>query len=141
MCYVALHYIPAYLGLQKVVAISNLDNSAARLAKDDEIALLSSYIDPFRMKRTYLRSGQSIQAQYSLPEGATLNLSIKRCRPALIIEIFDCQVIGEKTARVTRDKVGTQRFQFQEAGFYLFDEHVTQPTAKDQKFRVVWSRI
>lgn len=140
MCYVALHYIPAYLGLQKVIALSDLDTSAQRLAKNDEMAIVSSFLDPFRMKRTYLRPGQSVQAQYSLPAGATLDLHIKRCRPAFIVEIFECQVIGEESAKVTRDKVGTRRFKFQDAGFYMFEQKVTQPTAKEQKFRVVWSR-
>ena len=139
--YVALHYIPAYLGLQKIIAFSELDNSAARLAKDDEFSILSAYIDPFRIKRTYLRAGQSMQMQYALPEGSKLEIEINRCRAAFIVEIFKCEVVSQKKLVVKNDKIGTQRFTFNQEGFYLFDETVIQRTAKQEKFRVVWSRI
>ena len=139
--YVALHYIPAYLGLQKVIAFSELDNSAARLAKDDELSVLSAYMDPLRIKRTYLRAGQSMQVQYALPEGSNMEIKINRCRAAFIVEIFKCDIVSQKKLVVKNDKVGTQRFTFEEKGFYLFDETVIQKTAKQQKFRVVWSRI
>lgn len=139
--YVALHYIPAYLGLQKIIAFSELDNSAARLAKDDEFSVLSAYMDPFRIKRTYLRAGQSMQIQYALPEGSKLEIEINHCRAAFIVEIFKCEVVSQKKLVVKNDKIGTQRFTFDEEGFYLFDETVIQRTAKQEKFRVVWSRI
>ncbi len=141
MCYTALHYIPAYLGTHKILAMTQIDDSASRLVDDgSQRATFMAYLDFFEIKRAYLRPGQSIQAQYDLPEGATLELSIRQCRPAFIIEIFDCQIVSEKTARVVNDKVGTQRFIFQDKGFYLFDERVTLPNGKAGKYRVVWSR-
>lgn len=139
MFYIGLHYIPAYLGLEKIVAYSELDNSAARLTKDDPVSLLSAYIDPFRLKRTYLRAGQSIQVQYALPEGAELEININRCKPAFIVEIFKCDVVSQKTAIVKNDETGTQRFKFQDAGFYFFDETI-QKNVQNKKYRVVWSR-
>lgn len=140
MCYVALHYIPAYLGLNKVLSFSNLDTSASVAPESSQWAALSSYADAFRIKRTYLKSGQTIQAQYALPEGATLELVIQRCRSAFIVEIFNCQVVSEETARVKNDKDGTQRFRFPEAGFYRFDERVTLAPNNVKNYRVVWSR-
>jgi len=140
MCYVALHYIPAYLGLNKVLSFSDLDTSASVAAESSQWATLSSYADAFRIKRTYLRPGQTIQAQYALPEGATLELSIQRCRPAFILEIFKCQPINEQTALVKNDKLGTQRFRFPEAGFYRFEEKVTLAPNNAKNYRVVWSR-
>lgn len=140
MCYVSLHYIPAYLGLNKILSFSDLDTSASVAPESSQWATLSSYADAFRIKRTYLKSGQTIQAQYALPEGATLDLVIQRCRPAFVVEIFKCQVINEETARVTNDKLGTQRFRFPEAGFYRFDEKVTLAPNNIKNYRVVWSR-
>ena len=140
MCYVALHYIPAYLGLNKILSFSDLDTSSSVAPESSQWATLSSYADAFRLKRTYLRPGQTIQAQYALPEGAKLDLVIQRCQPAFIVEIFKCRVINEETARVTNDKLGTQRFHFPEAGFYRFDEKVTLAPNNVKNYRIVWSR-
>ena len=141
LCYVALHYIPAYLGLNKILSFSDLDTTASVAPESSQWATLSSYADAFRIKRTYLRPGQTIQAQYALPEGATLDLYIQKCRPAFIVEIFKCQIISEEKARVTNDRDGTQRFRFPEAGFYRFEERVSFPENDVQNYRVVWSRV
>ena len=140
MCYVALHYIPAYLGLNKILSFSDLDTTASVAPESSQWAALSSYADAFRFKRTYLRQGQSIQAQYALPDGAKLDLVIQRCQPAFIVEIFKCQVISEETARVVGDKDGTHRFRFPESGFYRFDEKVTLAPNNVKNYRVIWSR-
>lgn len=140
MCYVALHYIPAYLGLNKLLSFSDMDTTSSVAPESSQWAALSSYADAFRIKRTYLRQGQTIQAQYALPAGAKLDLVIQRCRPAFIVEIFNCQVISEETARVTNDKDGAQRFRFPEAGFYRFDEKVTLAPDNVKNYRVIWSR-
>lgn len=140
MCYVSLHYIPAYLGLNKILSFSDLDTSASVAPESSQWAALSSYADAFRIKRTYLRPGQTIQAQYALPKGAKLDLVIQRCRPALIVEIFKCEVINEQTAKIRNDKLGTQRFRFPEAGFYRFDEKVSLAPNNNGNYRVVWSR-
>ena len=140
MCYISLHYIPAYLGLNKILAFSDLDTSASVAPESSHWAALSSYADAFRLKRTFLREGQTIQAQYALPKGAKLDLVIQRCRPAFVVEIFKCQVINEETARVRNDQLGTQRFRFPEAGFYRFDERVTLAPNNQKNYRVVWSR-
>lgn len=140
MCYIALHYIPAYLGLNKILSFSELDSSSSVAPESSQWAALSSYADAFRIKRTYLRSGQTIQAQYALPEGATLDLIIQRCKPAFVVEIFNCQVLNEETARVNNDKDGSQRFRFSESGFYRFDERVTLAPDNKKNYRVVWSR-
>lgn len=140
MCYIALHYIPAYLGLNKVLSFSDLDSSSSVAPESSQWATLSSYADAFRLKRTYLRPGQTIQAEYAIPGGAKLDLIIQRCRPAFIVEIFKCQVINEQTAQISNDKLGAQRFSFPEAGFYRFDERVTLAPNNIANYRVVWSR-
>ena len=140
MCYIALHYIPAYLGLNKILSFSDLDSSASVAPESSQWATLSSYADAFRIKRTYLRPGQTIQAQYAIPQGARLELVIQRCQPAFIVEIFKCQVINEETTQIRNDKLGTQRFRFPESGFYRFDEKITFSPNNVKNYRVVWSR-
>ncbi|MEP3891688.1 MAG: hypothetical protein ABJN69_14615 [Hellea sp.] len=140
MCYIALHYIPAYLGLNKILSFSDMDTTSSVAPESSQWAALSSYADAFRLKRTYLRQGQTIQAQYALPAGAKLDLIIQRCRPAFVVEIFNCQVISEETARVVNDKDGTQRFRFPKSGFYRFDETVTLAPNNVKNYRVIWSR-
>jgi len=140
MCYVALHYIPAYLGLNKILSFSDLNTSSSIAPESSQMTTLSSYVDAFRLKRTYLRPGQTIQVQYAIPEGAKLDLVIQRCRPAFILEIFKCETMSEETAQIRDDKLGTQRFHFPEAGFYRFDEKVTLAPNNTDNYRVVWSR-
>jgi hypothetical protein len=141
MTYIALHYVPAYLGLNKILSFSDLKSNASISPESSQWAMLSSYGDAFRLKRTYLRAGQTIQAQYALPQGAKLDLVIQKCRPAFIVEIFNCQVLSEETAQVINDKDGTQRFVFPESGFYRFDEKITFAPNNVQNYRVIWSRV
>jgi len=141
MAYIALHYVPAYLGFNKILSFSDLDTSSSVAPESSQWAALSSYGDAFRLKRTYLRAGQTIQAQYALPEGAKLDLVIQKCRSAFIVEIFNCQVLTEEKAQVINDKDGTQRFVFPESGFYRFDEKVTFAPNNVQNYRVIWSRV
>ncbi|WP_416877866.1 hypothetical protein [Litorimonas sp.] len=142
LCYVSLHYMPAFVDTRKIIAASKLDQSSTRLQDENSGFLLKAYWDAFSIRRTYLRDGQSIQAQYALPAGTELELGIKRCRPAFILEVFNCEVIGEKSFKITDDQTGTQRFQFQGKGFYLFEEKLSGVSAdtKSISYRVVWSR-
>jgi len=88
MAYIALHYVPAYLGFNKILSFSDLDTSSSVAPESSQWAALSSYGDAFRLKRTYLRAGQTIQAQYALPQGAKLDLVIQKCRSAFIVASF-----------------------------------------------------
>lgn len=140
MCYVSLHYIPAFANPKTIIAVSDSNQSATRLDSERSGFLLGAYLDAFSVKRTYLRNGQSIQAQYALPDGMDIELSIKRCNPVFVLEVFQCDVVGEKTILITNDKTGTQRFIFQGKGFYMFDERIIKQKAQDD-YRVVWSRV
>ncbi|WP_409434052.1 hypothetical protein ACJ3XI_05995 [Litorimonas sp. RW-G-Af-16] len=139
MCYVALHYVPAFTSTHKVLSFSNGDTSAARLQNRNPVQkLLGPYADAFSLKRTYLRAGQSIQVQYAIPAGAKMDLNIVQCRRLWVIEVFTCQTVSRKHVEVTK-KVGTETFRFQDTGFYFFDETVTLGE-KGKDYRVVWTR-
>lgn len=141
MCYVALHYIPAFMQTNKVLSLSglNTNKAAAELKPENPIErFIMPYIDAFDMQRTYLREGQTIQAQYVLPEGATLDLHIQKCRRLWVVEIFTCQTMAYEHVQVT-DRTGTQAFTFRDTGFYHFKDVVTLPH-EGQEYRVVWKR-
>ncbi len=139
MCYVSLHYIPAFFNPKKIIGISNATQSVNSVKAEKEGFILGAYLDAFSLKRTYLRDGQTIQASYDLPDGMDIELSIKRCRPIMIVEVFKCENVGEKTVLITNDRSGTQQFKFQGKGFYMFDERIVRKTS-GESFRVVWSR-
>jgi len=141
MLYSALHYIPSYFGSHKVLSLSNLDSAAALMApsKSDR-NILSPYMDLFEVKRTYLRPGQRIQAQYDLERGTVVELRIRRCQQQFILEVFDCNVIGEKTMTVRHKTTGSHEFTFKEAGFYLFDEKVIKQGSGKKPSYVTWRR-
>ena len=141
MIYSAMHYVPAYFGTHKVLSLTNLDSAAERVTpsqKDRNI--LSPYADLFEVQRTYVRPGQSIQAQYNLSRGTVVELRIRKCQQQFIVEVFDCRVIGEKTMTVQNMTTGSHQFTFKEAGFYLFDEKVITPGRGNQPSYVTWRR-
>ncbi len=141
MFYVSLHYLPALVQPQKILGLSGitLDESAVRLHNRNALQrLFAPYLDAFDMQRTYLRSGQTIQAQYVLPEGSQLDLHIQQCRRFWLVEIFHCQTISQDYTQVT-DRIGTQAFTFQDSGFYHFQDKVTLPEGETH-YRVIWSR-
>lgn len=141
LCYIALHYIPAYLSVHKLLALSTPTEAAAinLKSKNSAFGILTPYVDSLRMRRTYLRSGQAIRAQYVIPEGAELELTIRYCKPDFVREIFDCEVIGEKTETIRSGTVGTQKFMFQNTGFYTFHNKITMAD-NEGEYRVIWSR-
>lgn len=139
MIYVTLHYLPAFLQPQKILGMTDTQLTSARLKDEGPIRkLMGPYADLFTMKRTYLRSGQTIQAQYAMPPGAVMTLKIKQCRSLWIVEVFECQVVSKQSIRIT-NPTGSKSFQFPETGFYHFDESVKLPKGKGD-YRVVWVR-
>jgi len=122
MCYVALHYIPAFLQTQKIFNSVTLEDAAIRLEDKGPIRkIFGPYIDAFSMQSTYLRSGHQIQAQFILPEGASLDLNIQQCRRVLVKEIFNCEGFAEE-------------------GFYHFDHKITFLNGIADDYKVVWIR-
>jgi hypothetical protein len=139
MCYVSLHYIPAFFNPKKIIGVTNATQSVSSVEAQKNNFILSAYVDAFSLKRTYLREGQSIQASYDLPLGMDIELSIRRCKPVVIVEVFKCDNVGEKIVLIQNDRTGTQQFKFQGKGFYMFDERIIRQSGDDE-FRVIWSR-
>lgn len=141
MLYSAMHYVPSYFGAHKVLSLSNLDSAAEAMVPGDKNGnILSPYMDLFEIQRTYLRPGQRIQAQYDLERGTVVELRIRRCQQQFIVEVFDCNVIGEKTMTVRNKTTGSHEFTFKEAGFYMFDEKVIKQGRGKKPSYVTWRR-
>jgi len=141
MCFSAMHYAPAYMGSNEVLSLSNLDSAAARMIPGkNNRNMLTPYMDLFEIKRTYLRPGQRIQAKYNLSQGTVVELRIRRCQQQFILEVFDCNVIGEKKMTVENKTSGSHEFMFEEAGFYLFDERVVKKSESSKKSYITWRR-
>ena len=142
MCYIALHYIPAFVQPQKILSATTIDTSVKRLENKGPIRkIFGPYIDAFSMQRTYLRPNQKIEAQFILPEGAKLNLNIQQCQRILVLEIFNCRVISQKNLTVTKETLGYRAFQFENDGFYHFSHKVTLPKDSPKDYTVLWSRL
>ncbi|RKQ71492.1 hypothetical protein DES40_0814 [Litorimonas taeanensis] len=140
MGYISLHYIPAYFNPSKYLNANKQYVSSKRLDTNESGALVGHYLDVTSVKKTYLRQGQALRVQYLRPDNSNIELRIKRCRSVFLIEVFKCEVVGEKVVQITEGQNGTQRFIFEDKGFYMLEERVSgQTNSKD--FRVVWSRV
>jgi hypothetical protein len=143
MCYVSLHYIPAFVNPPQIIAASDFNTRAEHLKGEDQGGFLSAYIDAFNMKRAYIRKGQTVEAQYVVPEGSTLSLTIQQCQSLPVIEVFNCRVVKNRNTVIENSRSGLRSFTFPEDGFYKFSETLTGPSpdANDGKKRyVIWSR-
>lgn len=139
-CYIALHYIPAYMGLNKIMSAPSLNHSRPDPLGKNSLPIISDYLNPFRIRRAYIRAGQSASVDYSIPAEAQLHVTITRCRPAFIIEIFQCEAIEQSTAILEDKTFGSHHFRFKYSGFYLFGESVEQRGNESQPYKVTWSR-
>jgi len=136
-CYTALHYVPSLIGKADLLAISTNDSASAKLDVEND-NIFSPYIKIFDLRRAYMRSGQSIQAQYDMPRGMAIDLHITKCRTAPVIEVYNCDPVSSQVVTIT-DTSGAREFMVSEAGFYYFDEVVKRGNPNDD-YRIVWRR-
>lgn len=142
-CYVGVHYIPAFIKLPTIITASDFNARAKHLKSQNSGYLLSPPIDAFNMKRAYIRQGQTVEAQYFVPQGKTLSLNIQQCQSRPIIEVFSCHIIKNRDIKIENSRSGLRSFTFPEDGFYKFSERLNGPApmANDgQKRYVIWSR-
>jgi hypothetical protein len=136
-CYTAIHYVPSLIGKSELLAVSTRDTASAKLDVDKE-SFFAPYIKIFDLKRAYMRQGQTIQAQYEMPRGMTIDLHITKCRNAPVLEVYNCEPVGSEVITI-RDRSGAREFRVSEAGFYYFDEVIKRGNA-DADYRIVWRR-
>lgn len=141
LCYCALFYIPAFFSKDRIISLSTHEDVLANL-KGNEIKAgwFTPYLDLLRVKRGYLKSGQIIEAEYVISDKAEFKISVTRCAPLVIIEIFACRPI-ETIEHIQKDTTrGRLKIQAPANGFYYVSEAVSDTTEKGLTYSVVWRR-
>ena len=133
-CYTAMHYAPSLFGFGKLVDVGGSERESGRFAMSED-GVLAPYADLFKLRRTYLRAGQTLNAQYESRSGAPIDLVVVKCANRPVVEVFHCQPVGRSEVTV-RDRSGSREFRFAEAGFY----HVAEAAPADATYQVVWRR-
>jgi len=142
MCYVAMHYIPAFVHPKKILKFAT-NNSLASQTYDfdrhsEAYGIFGSFVDLFHLDRAYMRSGQSINIKYDLPEGSYAKLTIVQCKTKWVLEIFDCSMVSEFNTRTKRFR-GVESFKLDQDGFYHFS-NIVKDVPDGEPYRIVWER-
>jgi|GEM_PF-2542596 len=130
-CYTAMFYVPSILPVHKYIALSEPGRADPRLEAD---GVLAPYLAMFKMRRAYMRSGQTVSVQYRNLGTGALDLTITQCRRAPVIEVFRCTPVSAKTTTIT-DRSGTRSFSIGESGFYYFST-----TTTSDSYRILFKR-
>ncbi len=148
--YCSLFYVGAFLDVGKIVGISqsvradNTQKNVRNIVLSKQRTLFSPFLEALSTNRIYMREGQTIQATYSLPNQSKLTLKIKQCKSKPILEIFDCEILGEQGIDVDKRTTGFIEFTVSESGFYYFEDQVIRPPSTGLKpfrdYRIVWQR-
>lgn len=133
--YMAMHYIPAYMSPSQVIRVSDIDEQSISRKNDGVAAILAPYWRSLQSRRSYIWSGESLEVQYQLDAGQSLDLVIERCARKIVIEMFNCEVVSQQTVRVD-GRNGVHRLRFKEPGFYHFRERQIGASS-----RVIWRRV
>lgn len=72
------------------------------------------------------------------------SLQIKQCKFQPVLEVFQCEVIGEQGTVIRNRSTGFIEFTVSEPGFYYFEDEVIKFPRTELKayfdYRVVWQR-
>ena len=135
--YTATHYAPSLFDRDGTIFETSKSTASMKLDMDDG-HILSPYIKLFDLKRGYFRAGQKVTAQYDAPRGAQVELTLTRCKRAVVVEVFQCFPEDQQTVKIT-DSSGARKFVMPATGFYYLQEKVTLRNADDD-YRIVWRR-
>ena len=145
----SMFYVGAFFDVGKIVGVSQAQRAENAKAKASTSAskernFFTPFIDLVQMDRVYLRSGQTILATYDLPKNAQMTLVIKQCKSKPILEVFDCELVGEQKKTITRKSNGFTRFTVANPGFYHFSDTVKiggkSVDSTEADYRVIWQR-
>ncbi|NNC37524.1 MAG: hypothetical protein EX271_03380 [Acidimicrobiales bacterium] len=146
----SLFYVGAFIDVGKVVGVSQADRverSKLEMTSGNKsfgLGPLESLKDLFNVDRVYMRAGQTIVATFDIPKGSEITLIIKQCQNRPIIEVFDCQLIGEQSKKITSKNKGFFRFSVSKPGFYHFGQSVRKRNGQQleagSEYRIIWQR-
>ena len=141
--YTSMHYLTAFVSPQQLLWSSN-NNSAANQMENGSIGFVDKIIDSFTRDQAYFRSGKRLAAHYVIPEGKSVELSIIRCQPVLIVEVFNCTPGNIQKIMLNKTRTGVETYRLQQGGFYVYQARLLNTdgtTATDESgYRLVWRR-
>jgi len=146
----SLFYVGAFFDVGKIVGVSQADRAERAKAQvsvspnQKDRGFFAPLTDLMNVNRVYMRSGQTILATYSVPKGSEMTLIIHQCKSKPVLEVFDCELVGEQKKLIRNKTKGFIRFTVGNPGFYHFGEKV-KIRGKDElkanaEYRVIWQR-
>lgn len=138
--YALYQYVPAFVNFKKVISQTTTAQPGAQnlIRQRDDWGVASPLRDYIKMKKAYVRAGQSLQLQYVLPTNVSATVTLKRCKTIPFVEVFKCNIVQAETIDLKNETIGTKRFQITQSGMYHLESQVE--VTKDDKFDIVWSR-
>lgn len=132
LLYTSLPYAGSFVDIGKVVGVSKLDRQVE--------VLRSGLVNTAPVKKVYLRAGQSLIVDYSLPQSAQLELKVMRCKSRPILEVWSCKDPVTQTLLVENEKIGVRQITAPQAGFYYFTDTVSLSGSPQSDYQLTWKR-
>ena len=137
--YALIQYIPAFVNLKKLVTQTNIQSGAqTQIDSRKNWGIFEPVLGYTKIKKAYVRAGNTFSVQYALPQNAEAKLVIKRCRSIIFIEVFNCQVMQSEVIDISGETVGTRRIQVADSAIYVFEHQVNVKSG--EPFDVTWHR-
>lgn len=132
LIYTSLPYAGAFVDVGEIVSVSHVDRGFGKLT--------ANLTKTAPVKKVYMRAGQSLEAQYTLPENSTLTLSVMRCQNRPILEAWSCNPVSKRDILIKDGKAGSKTIKAPQAGFYYFTDTMTMPKSMQAPYTLVWRR-
>ncbi len=140
--YASVFYAPAFFNVGQVLGYSTETVKLPVMDANAKAGPLSSYVNMFKIRRGFIRSGQHLQVNYSLSPGTKMKIHVRRCSAPIFVEVIYCSDAEGQDFSIDGTGPSSHSLLIRQPGFYHFDETVTNldgsPTKKP--FRVVWRR-
>jgi len=131
--------IKAFVNVKKAITqIKTYPGAQTQVDNRNSWGIFTPLRDFTKIKKAYVRSGKTLQVQYSMPESAQAKLVIKRCKPIIFIEVFHCQVTQTQEIDISNETVGTHRIHVKDSAMYLLQSQVEVKSGED--YNITWRR-
>lgn len=131
--YCSFFYLPAFYDYRKAFGIS----STVPEISNKERSLFSPYVDLLLQNKTFLLSGQAMEASYKLDSRDAGTLLFYKCQSPVIVEVFKCDPIIVQEFPL-RKADGKYAIQVNQNGFYGFELALNDHSLD---YAVAWRRI
>lgn len=141
--YALFKYVPAYVNFNRIISKVASENQfqpgAQNLAiQNEKWGLFAPLRDYTKLKKAYVRGGQTLQVQYIIPKDAQATLTLKRCKNILFIDAFKCFVTQTDTIDISGETVGTRRLRVSDTAMYVLESEVL--VNSHERADIVWRR-